>query len=134
MEVAIRLVLSCTERYNRHDSGSILDLLSDDCVFESAEPAPSGTVHAGKESISVYLEGCFSGPSQPSIEVEEIFGMGYRCILRYRRNWIDPAGMSRSVRGIDLFTVRNQKICEWLSYAKASQDGAGTRPAKTEDA
>jgi ketosteroid isomerase-like protein len=51
----MRVVLAFNEAFNRHDVAGMMQLMSDDCVFEYTAPAPDGTVYAGKEAITVTL-------------------------------------------------------------------------------
>ena len=49
---------------------------------------------------------------------QEIFGLGERCVMRWRYSWVDTAGERGHVRGVDIFRVRNGAIREKLSYVK----------------
>ncbi len=51
IESSVRIVLAFTEAFNRHDVAGMMQLMSDDCVFETSEPPPDGAVYAGKEDI-----------------------------------------------------------------------------------
>lgn len=52
------------------------------------------------------------------ITIEEIFGFGPWCIIRWRYNWIDGERTPDHVRGVDIFQVQHGLICEKLSYVK----------------
>jgi predicted SnoaL-like aldol condensation-catalyzing enzyme len=93
-------------------------LMSDDCVFENTSPAPDGTMYAGKDAVTQFWQGFFHESPQAHIEIEEIFGLGYRCIMRWRYKWMDPAGKKGHVRGVDIFQVKDGLISEKLSYVK----------------
>ncbi len=49
LESEVRVVLDFNEAFNRHDLTGMMNLMSDDCVFEETFPAPDGTVLSGKE-------------------------------------------------------------------------------------
>lgn len=117
-EAAMRAVLAFHEAFNRHDVAGMMRLLSDDCVFENTTPAPDGTVYAGKDAISRFWQEFFRESPHAHIEIEEIFGLGDRCIMRWRYEWMDATGKKGHVRGVDLFKVRDGLICEKLSYVK----------------
>ena len=53
-------------------------------------------------------------------EVEEAFGLGFRCVLRWKDSWVDRDGERMQERGVDIFDVRNGSIKEQLSYMKGS--------------
>lgn len=118
IESALRVVLAFNEAFNCHDVAGMMQLMSDDCVFENTEPAPDGAVYSGKESVTQFWQNFFHLSPQAHIEIEEIFGLGARCIMRWKYNWVDSAGEKGHVRGVDIFHVRNGFICEKLSYVK----------------
>jgi predicted SnoaL-like aldol condensation-catalyzing enzyme len=117
-ESAIRNVLEFNEAFNRHDVGGMMQLMSDDCIFESTEPAPDGTLYSGKEAVTRFWQDFFRESPHAHIEIEEIFGFGFRCVMRWRYDWEDAAGKKGHVRGVDIFQVKEGLICEKLSYVK----------------
>jgi len=118
LESAMRVVLEFNEAFNRHDVAAMMQLMSDDCVFENTEPAPDGTVYSGKEAVTQFWYDFFRRSPQAHIEIEEIFGLGTRCVMRWRYEWLDGAGNKGHVRGVDIFDVKNGAICQKLSYVK----------------
>ena len=117
-ESAIRLVLEFNEAFNRHDVAGMMRLMSEDCVFENTVPAPDGAVYSGKAAVTQFWQDFFRESNQAHIEIEEIFGLGNRCMMRWRYNWVDETGKKEYVRGVDIFKVENGSICEKLSYVK----------------
>lgn len=118
IETAVRTVLAFNEAFNRHDVTGMMALMSDDCVFENTAPAPDGTVYQGKEAVTQFWQEFFRQSPQAHIEVEEIFGLGYRCVMRWRYEWGDENGDRGHVRGVDIFQVKNDLISQKLSYVK----------------
>jgi len=118
LESAIRIVLEFNESFNRHDVAGMMRLMSDDCVCENTTPAPDGAVYSGKETVTQFWQDFFRESPHAHIEIEEIFGLGMRCIMRWRYEWLDGAGKKKHVRGVDIFQVRDGSICEKLSYVK----------------
>jgi predicted SnoaL-like aldol condensation-catalyzing enzyme len=119
LEAAMRVVLEFNEAFNRHDIAGMMQLMSDDCIFENTVPAPDGTVYSGKEVVTQFWQDFFAESPQAHIQIEEIFGYGERCIMRWKYSWVDMVGEKGHVRGVDIFRVRNGSICEKLSYVKA---------------
>jgi predicted SnoaL-like aldol condensation-catalyzing enzyme len=117
-EEAIRVVLEFHEAFNRHDVAGMVQLMSDDCVFENNTPAPKGVVYKGKEVVAEFWQDFFRESPQAHNEIEEIFSSGERCIMRWRYDWVDVEGNEGYVRGVDIFRVKNGSICEKLSYVK----------------
>lgn len=118
IESAIRVVLAFNEAFNRHDVAGMMQLMSDDCILENSVPGPDGAVYMEKEAVTQFWQAFFRESPQAHIEIEDIFGLGYRCVMRWRYEWVDKAGKKRHVRGVDIFQVKEGFICEKLSYVK----------------
>jgi predicted SnoaL-like aldol condensation-catalyzing enzyme len=118
VESAVRVVIAFNEAFNQHDVAGIMQLMSDDCVFENTSPAPDGTRYSGKEAVTQYWQDFFAQSPHAHIKVEELVGLGLRCIMRWRYDWVDEAGNAGHVRGVDIVRVQNGLIVEKLSYVK----------------
>ena len=118
IESSMRIVLAFNEAFNRHDIDGMMKLMSDDCVFENTAPAPDGTAYKGKDAVTQFWRDFFRESASAHIEIEEIFGLGNHCIMRWRYEWVDESGTKGHVRGVDIFLVREGFIAEKLSYVK----------------
>ncbi|MEW6029896.1 MAG: nuclear transport factor 2 family protein [Chloroflexota bacterium] len=118
LETAIRIVLEFNEAFNRHDVAGMMRLMSDDCVFENTNPAPDGTIYSGKDAVTQFWQDFFRESPQAHIEIEEIFSLGLRCVMRWKYTWVDAAGKKGHVRGVDVFKLKDGLISEKLSYVK----------------
>jgi predicted SnoaL-like aldol condensation-catalyzing enzyme len=118
VESAVRVVIAFNEAFNQHDVAGMMQLMSDDCVFENTSPAPDGTRYSGKEAVTQYWQEFFAQSPHAHIKVEELVGLGLRCIMRWRYDWVDEAGNAGHVRGVDIVRVQNGLIVEKLSYVK----------------
>ncbi len=118
IETAMRVVLEFNDAFNRHDVEGMMKLMSEDCVFENTHPAPDGTQYSGKEAVTEFWQDFFRDSPDAHIRVEEVFGLGYRCILRWVYSWTSANGEAGHVRGVDIFRVKNDLIQEKLSYVK----------------
>jgi ketosteroid isomerase-like protein len=112
-ETAVRIVLEFNEAFNRHDVNGMMKLMSEDCVFENTAPAPDGSAYAGKEAVTQFWQEFFRESPKAHIEIEEIFGFGNHCVMRWKYTWGDG-----HVRGVDVFKIKDELICEKLSYVK----------------
>lgn len=110
----MRVVLEFNDAFNRHDVAGMMRLMSEDCVFENTTPAPDGTVYSGREVVAGFWRDFFEEAPAARIEIEEIFGLGERCVMRWKYSWSDAG----HVRGVDVFRVRSGVIREKLSYVK----------------
>ncbi len=117
IESAVRIVLQFNEAFNHHDVAGMMQLMNNDCVFENTDPAPDGTVYSGKEVVTQFWRGFFRESPHAHIEIEEIFGVGNRCIMRWKYEWVDGEKKGH-VRGVDIFQVKEGLICEKFSYVK----------------
>jgi predicted SnoaL-like aldol condensation-catalyzing enzyme len=118
LEAALRVVLAFNEACNRHDVEGMMQLISDDCVFESYDPPPDGAVYSGKEAVAQFWGDFFRASPHAHVKIEEAFGLGRRCVMRWRYDWVDAEGEKGHVRGVDIFQVKDALICEMLSYVK----------------
>jgi predicted SnoaL-like aldol condensation-catalyzing enzyme len=118
IEAALRVVLDFNAAFNRHDVAGMMQLMSDDCVFENTYPAPDGAIYSGKASVTQFWQDFFRQSPQAHIDIEEIFGLGQRCVMRWRYIWVDATGKEGYVRGVDIFQVNQGLITEKLSYVK----------------
>ncbi len=118
MESAMRTVLAFTQAFNRHDVDGMMDLMSEDCLFEDTYPPPDGDVYTGKKTVTEYWRDFFRRSLHAHIDIEDVFGLGDRCIMRWRYSWVDEKGEKGHVRGADIYLVRDGAIREKLSYVK----------------
>ena len=119
VEGALRAVLAFNDAFNQHDVAGMMQLMTDDCVFENTDPAPDGTVYTGKAAVTQFWQDFFRESSQAHIDIEEAFGLGNnRCVMRWKYNWVDSSGKKGHVRGVDIFQVRGGLISQKLSYVK----------------
>ncbi|MDZ5623550.1 nuclear transport factor 2 family protein [Nocardioides sp. HM23] len=111
--------LQVVERFNAAVDAKDVDALraaiTDDCVFESPRP-PDGRRYVGEEMVDVFAE-FFALEGEASFETEEIFVAGDRAVVHWLHRWLRP-GDNGHVRGIDVFTVRGDRIAAKLSYVK----------------
>ena len=113
VEAGIRIVLEFNDAFNRHDVPGMMKLTTEDTVFENTAPAPDGTVYSGKEAVTQFWVDFFRESPKAHIEIEDIFGLGQHCVMRWKYSWGDG-----HVRGVDIFKVREGLISQKLSYVK----------------
>jgi ketosteroid isomerase-like protein len=98
--------------WNDHDLAAVLELTSEDCVFESTSPAPDGQRSVGREAVRAAWRPIFAD-QRSHFTVEESFTAGPRVVQRWRYDWSDGY-----VRGVDVITVEDGLVTEKLSYVK----------------
>ena len=120
IESGIRAVLDFNKACNQHDIPGMMQLISDSCVFESVVPPPNGTVYTGKEEITKYWLDFFQASPHAQIKIEDVYGFGKQCVMRWRYRWIDASGEEHHLRGVDTYKVEDGLICEQRSYSKGN--------------
>jgi uncharacterized protein (TIGR03086 family) len=108
--------LAAVQRFNAafgaKDVEAIMAAMTPDCVFEDTTP-PDGTRHVGADAVRSAWTALFTGAPEARFTVEELFPAGDRVVQRWRYEWGDG-----HVRGVDVFTVREGRVAEKLSYVK----------------
>jgi limonene-1,2-epoxide hydrolase len=117
-EDVVGVVQAFNEALNAGDVEGMLRWLAPGSIFENTSPPPDGERVVGREAQRLFWTGFFQGSSRAHIEIEEIFALGERCVMRWTYSWVDPAGQPGHIRGVDVYTVRDGLIQEKLSYVK----------------
>jgi len=118
VESAVRIALDFYDCFNQHDPERMMSLLSEDCVYEHTSPIPDGTLYLGRENLSVFWKDYFQNTQASHIEIEDIFGLGLRSVVRWKLTWIETDGKSNHLRGVSLFQVENGLIRKIYAYSK----------------
>ena len=95
-----------------HDLDRALSMTTDDCVFESTGPAPDGIQHKGHDEIRQAWQAIFDDTASRFV-VEDSLAVGDRVVERWTYSW-----NGGHIRGVDLFRVRDGKVCEKFAYVK----------------
>ncbi len=114
----IELIVKFNDALNRHDVTGMLDFLTPDSLFENTDPPPDGIRIQGQEHLNAFWQEFFQSAQDQRIEIEEIFAVGDRCVMRWVYFWKNPDTTTQHIRGVDLYRVRDGKIAEKLSYVK----------------
>jgi ketosteroid isomerase-like protein len=101
------------DAFNRHDVDAVMSLMTDDVIFENTAPPPEGERYEGQEAVRAFWATFFAGTPQAQFSAEDTIAAGDRCTVRWRYSWGDG-----SIRGVDVFRVRDGKVAEKLSYVK----------------
>lgn len=104
--------------FNDHDVDAIMDLMTEDCIFENTSPRPDGTRYVGREHVRACWEDLFRASPHARFVTEDMFVCQDRATVTWTYHWIDSKGNPGHIRGVDVFRVRNGKVSEKLSYVK----------------
>ena len=118
VETAARTVLAFSKACEQKDINDMLQLISEECLLEHYAPAPDGSFFKGKDEIKKFWQEFFNSFPDQQTEIEDIYGMGERCLKRWKAAWTDASGQKCHLRGVDIFLVRENLIVEMVSYIK----------------
>jgi len=105
------------EAFNRHDVLGVMDLMTEDCLFENTVPPPDGERYQGSVAVGKFWERFFGTTPSARFETEELFAADDRAVVRWVFHWEGENGPGH-VRGVDVIRVRDGKVAEKLSYVK----------------
>src|SRR5262249_12673514 len=111
--------LQIMQRFNRafvqHEAALLADLIAEDCVMESVEPAPDGTRYVGRSACLQFWQN-LANSRDGQFADEDIVSIGQHGVLRWRYRF--GPGLAQSVRGVNVMRVRDGQIVEALGYVK----------------
>lgn len=114
----VETINAFNEAFNRHDVDAIMALMTDDVVFENTSPRPNGERFEGAAAVRAFWERLFGASPKAFFDSEDMFAADDRCLTRWNYTYVDREGNPGNVRGVDVFTVRDGKVSEKLSYVK----------------
>lgn len=112
-EETLQAVNRFNEAFNRHDVDAVMALMTEDCIFESTDPAPDGERHEGQAAVRRCWEALFAGAPDAYFSGENTVALGDTCVVQWRYDWGDG-----HIRGVDVIKVRDGKVAEKLAYVK----------------
>jgi ketosteroid isomerase-like protein len=114
--------LQILQRFNQafveHDASVLEDLIAEDCVMESVEPAPDGTRYVGRKACLDFWQK-LANSRDGAFADEDIAAVDEHGIIRWRYRF--GPGLSQSVRGVTVMRVRDGLIVEALGYVKTGE-------------
>jgi ketosteroid isomerase-like protein len=103
--------------FNRHDADALASLLTEDSVFENTSPPPDGLRIEGRAAVVEFWRDWFTRNTDAVFEAEDLIVCGDRAVVcwvyRKLRN-----GQPWHLRGVDIFTVRGERVAAKLAYVK----------------
>ena len=105
-------VLRFQEAFDARDVDAVMAAMTPDCVFEDTSP-PDGQRHVGQDAVRAAWEKLFAASPGAAFSTEDVIDAGDRVVVRWRYAW--DGG---HVRGVDIFTVRDELVAEKLAYVK----------------
>ncbi len=116
-----KLTLSTVKKFNlafnHHDVNAVMDVMTENCIFENTNPPPDGIKVEGAVAVREFWEKFFAANPDAHFETEEMFVAGNRCVVRWIYHKLKE-GKPWHLRGVDIFKVVDGKVAEKLAYVK----------------
>ena len=119
----LRIIQRFNQAFVEHDASLLDDLIAEDCIMESVEPAPDGTRYAGRTACLEFWQN-LARSRDGEFTAEDISAGEEHGIIRWRYRF--GPGLSRSVRGVNVMRVRDGLIVEALGYVKSGDASVAT--------
>jgi ketosteroid isomerase-like protein len=117
VEAPVRAALDLVDAVNHRDLERFDRLVAEDCILESASPAPDGANYQGRVMIVGHIGNVLANLPELHLTVEELAGFGLKGFCRYRADWNGPGG-PRHRRGVLLLGLRSGQVDRIWLYAK----------------
>lgn len=114
----INIVQSYNDAFNRGDVDGVMAAMTDDCVVETPMPPPDGTRIQGQDAVRALWNEFFQSASSMEFNTEDLFASDDRCLVQWTFKWVGQDNQPGSVRGVDLFKIKDGKVAEKLVYVK----------------
>jgi len=115
---ATRMVIDTfNDAFNRHDADALASLLTDDTVFEDTSPPPDGRRIEGRAAVVEFWREWFTRNTDARFEAEDVIVSGDRAVVRWVYRKLRN-GQPWHLRGVDVFTVRGERVSAKLAYVK----------------
>ena len=110
-----RTIRLFNEAFQRRDTGALAELVHDDCLMVSAQPAPEGTAYVGKDACLAFWAELMADEST-TFEVEHVFADDEWATVRWRYRF--GSTDAESVLGVNVTRVSDGRVIEQLGYTK----------------
>ena len=113
----VDIITRFEEGFNTGDVDALMASMTEDTIFEHiAPPAASVGRHIGQDAVRAVWESMPEHFPNAHFRIDDIFASGDRCTCRYTLTFDNASGGRETRRGVDVFRMREGKICEKLTY------------------
>ncbi|WP_225801282.1 nuclear transport factor 2 family protein [Streptomyces sp. NK15101] len=130
--MSVRTTAEVIARFNRaftdREAGLLADLIAEDCVMESVQPAPRGERVSGREACTEWWTALVDDDAV-RFAPQEVIVAGDRATIVWTYRFGD--GPDQWVQGVNVMRVTDGRIVEALGFAKTAGE---IRPAAESDA
>ncbi|MGW6969459.1 nuclear transport factor 2 family protein [Streptomyces zaomyceticus] len=119
--MSVRSTAEVIDRFNRafteRDAALLADLVAEDCVMESVQPAPSGERVVGREACTEWWTALVDDPAT-QFTPQEVIVAGDRATIVWTYRFGD--GTDQWVHGVNVMRVTDGRIAEALGFSKTA--------------
>jgi ketosteroid isomerase-like protein len=116
-EATLALLTRFENGFNTRDVDALMADMTEDTVFEHvAPPAASFGRHEGQAAVRAVWESLDTHFPGFDLRAVDIFAFEDRGACQWTLTWRLPEGGEGLIRGVDIFTIRDGKIAEKLTY------------------
>jgi ketosteroid isomerase-like protein len=108
-------IAAFNDAFQRRDKGALSELVHEDCLMVSAQPAPDGAAYVGKDASMAFWAELLNDAST-TFEVQHVFTEGDWAAVRWRFRF-GPTD-AESVLGVNITRVSDGRVIEQLGYTK----------------
>ena len=116
-KATIEAIERFNEAFNTHDVDAIMRLMTEDVVFDNTHP-PDGKRYEGAAAVAGFWTTLFSSRPRAWFDTEDLIATGDRCVTQWLFTFDSDDPSVGHVRGVDIFRVRDGKVCEKFPYVK----------------
>ncbi|OKJ65445.1 hypothetical protein AMK27_06755 [Streptomyces sp. CB02009] len=117
----VRSTAEVIDRFNRaftdRDAGLLVDLVAEDCVMESVQPAPRGERVVGREACTGWWTALVDDRAS-RFAPQEVIVAGDRATIVWTYRFGD--GPDQWVHGVNVMRVTDGRITEALGFSKTA--------------
>lgn len=119
-QICTELLERFAAAFNRHDCADLLTMVTDDCMFETSNgPPPYGHRHVGREALATAFPAIWELFPDARWDDAVHVACGDRGFSEWTFRGTSKAGQRVEMRGVDVFTFRDGKICRKDTYRKS---------------
>ncbi|MFE7513313.1 nuclear transport factor 2 family protein [Streptomyces sp. NPDC057540] len=119
--MSVRTTAEVIDRFNRafteREAGLLADLIAEDCVMESVQPAPRGERVSGREACTEWWT-ALVGDTGSQFTPQEVIVAGDRATIVWTYRFGE--GPDQWVQGVNVMRVADGRIVEALGFSKTA--------------
>jgi len=117
VEAPIRAVIHMLAGFNNHDAQTLSETLAETVSLYCHLPLPDNVNSYGIAEVVGYFDALFNNWPEIRLEVEDLFGMGNRSVLRWKTACGQDSSGQKWIRGVAIFTLINDSVSEMHIYS-----------------